>query len=123
VTATLLAQTAYAATAPVRTPRAMEYAAFQKVTSRMIEAEGAPSAMKLRAAAIRDNRRLWTILAVDLADKANGLPPPLRARLIYLAEFSLLNSGRALRDPAALRPLIEVNSTVMRGLSGEGSLG
>jgi hypothetical protein len=34
----MLAQTAYAATAPVRTSRGTEYAAFQKVTARMVRA-------------------------------------------------------------------------------------
>jgi hypothetical protein len=36
LSSTMLAQTAYAATAPVRTMRGTEYAAFQKVTARMI---------------------------------------------------------------------------------------
>jgi flagellar protein FlaF len=115
----LLAQTAYAATAPVRTPRAIEYAAFQKVTARLVQASRDTAPMTEIAAAIHDNRRLWTTLAVDLAGDGNGLPETLRARLIYLAEFSLLNSSKALRDKAALRPLIEVNTAVMRGLSGE----
>ncbi|MFW5654209.1 MAG: flagellar biosynthesis regulator FlaF [Roseicyclus sp.] len=115
----LLAQTAYAATAPVRTPRATEYAAFQKVTARLVQAsrDGAP--MTELAAAIYENRRLWTTLAIDLADDGNALPKPLRAQLMYLAEFSLLGSSKALRDRAALRPLIEVNTAVMRGLSGQ----
>lgn len=115
----LLAQTAYAATAPVRTPTATEYVAFQKVTARLIKASRDDAPMTERAAAIHDNRRLWATLALDLAGEANGLPEMLRARLLYLAEFSLLSCSAALRDKAALAPMIDVNTAVMRGLSAQ----
>ena len=119
MSSTLLAQTAYAATAPVRTPRGTEYAAFQRVTSRMSRALSPEAPMAQRAAALQENRRLWTVLATDLADAANGLPDTLRARLLFLAEFTLLNGGRALREPDAMRALIDINTAVMRGLSGD----
>jgi hypothetical protein len=44
----------------------------------------------------------------------------VRARLLFLAEFTLLNGGRALKDAEALQPLIDINTAVMRGLSGDG---
>lgn len=115
----LLAQTAYAATAPVRTPTATEYVAFQRVTASLIKSSRDDAPMTERAAAIHDNRRLWAALALDLANDANGLPEMLRARLLYLAEFSLLSCSKALRDKSALAPMIEVNTAVMRGLSGQ----
>ena len=117
---TSLAQTAYAAAAtPVRTERGTEYAAFQTVTSRLNKARGDGVSMSERAAALHDNRKLWTILASDLADSENGLPQALRAQLFYLAEFSLLQSRKALDDAKALGALVEINTAVMRGLSGQ----
>ena len=119
MTATLLAQTAYAASAPVRTARGSEFAAFETITARLKRAAAPNAPMTLRAAALHDNRRLWTTLATDLASADNGLPQGLRAQLFYLAEFSLLQSRAALRDASALAALIDVNLAVMRGLDGE----
>ncbi len=117
---TSLAQTAYAASAsPVRTQRGTEYAAFQKVTARLNQALRQDAPMSERATALHDNRKLWTILASDLAEADNGLPQALRAQLFYLAEFSLLQSRQALKDGAALEALVDINTAVMRGLSGQ----
>lgn len=117
---TSLAQTAYAVSAtPVRTERGTEYAAFQKVTARLNQARRDGTSMAERADVLHENRKLWTILASDLADGANGLPQSLRAQLFYLAEFSLLQSRKALRDADALAALVEINTSVMRGLSGQ----
>lgn len=117
---TSLAQTAYAASAtPVRTERGTEYAAFQKVTARLNQARRDSAPMAERAEVLHDNRKLWTILASDLADGDNGLPQNLRAQLFYLAEFSLLQSRKALNHPEALGALVEINTAVMRGLSGQ----
>ena len=119
MTAIQLAQTAYAAAgAPVRTTRGNEYAAFERVTARLTRASDAAAPMTQRAAALHDNRQLWTTLAIDLATEGNALPDGLRAQLFYLAEFSLLHSSNALRNPTAIAVLIDVNKAVMRGLDG-----
>ncbi len=116
----MLAQTAYrSAAAPVRTARGSELAAFETVTARLSQSADPAAPMALRADALHDNRRLWTTLATDLAGAENALPQGLRAQLFYLAEFSLLQSRAALRDPAALTALIDINRAVMRGLDGE----
>jgi len=102
---------------PIRTPRSAEYEAFATVTSRMKSASGGvPERFRDLAAAIHDNRRLWTILAADAADQANMLPGDLRARILYLAEFTRQHSGKVLRSGAAVQPLIEINTAIMRGL-------
>ena len=117
---TSLAKSAYAAsTAPVRTDRGTEYAAFQTVTAKLKQATRADASMPERAQALHDNRKLWTILASDLAEAGNGLPQSLRAQLFYLAEFSLLQSRKALESPDALEALVDINTAVMRGLSGK----
>lgn len=102
---------------PIRTPRGAEYEAFAHITSRMKTAsDGLPARFRELAAAIHDNRRLWTILAADAADRDNPLPKELRARILYLTEFTRQHSARVLRSGAPVRPLIEINSAIMRGL-------
>lgn len=98
-------------------PRATEYAAFARVTARLKAAqttgrEGFPAL----ASAIQENRKLWTMLAADVADRDNGLPQSLRARIFYLYEFTTHHSRQVLNSEADIAPLIEVNTTIMRGL-------
>jgi flagellar protein FlaF len=115
----LQARAAYGAQAgAVQTPRATEYRAFARITHRLRSAVATGRDMPALAAAVHDNRRLWTILAADVADPANPLPAALRARLVYLAEFTRVHSGKVLREGASPDPLIEINIAVMRGLSG-----
>ncbi|MEJ6393039.1 flagellar biosynthesis regulator FlaF [Gymnodinialimonas sp. 2305UL16-5] len=119
---TSLAQSAYnAAATPVRTDRGTEYAAFQKVTALLNKARRPEASMVERAEALDKNRKLWAIIAGDIAGADNKLPQSLRAQLFYLAEFSLLQSSKALKEADALDSLVDVNTAVMRGLSGQGA--
>lgn len=118
-----LAQRAYQSqTAPIRTPRGVEYEAFARITHRLAGAarQGNRGFSKL-AEALHDNRRLWVTLAAAVADNDNALPTDLRARLFYLAEFTEAHSQKVLRGTAPVAPLIEVNTAVMRGLRKEGT--
>lgn len=113
-----LARRAYTnRSAPIRTPRGTEYEVFANISHRLKAAAlkgkfGFPAL----AEAIHDNRKLWTILAVDVADKDNGLPRDLRARIFYLAEFTQTHSREVLRNGASVAPLLEINAAIMRGL-------
>ncbi|MEO1139473.1 MAG: flagellar biosynthesis regulator FlaF [Pseudomonadota bacterium] len=112
------AQNAYRNKAqPVKTHRDTEYDAFARITSRMkaAEARGETGYREL-ATALYDNRRLWTVLVSDVASQANTLSPDLRARIVYLSEFTRLHSTKVLRKEAAVAPLIDINTAVMRGL-------
>ena len=95
----------------------MEYEAFARVTRHLKRSAdlGAAGFADL-ARALHENRRLWTMLALHVADPANGLPQDLRARLFYLAEFSNLMAGKVLRREAEAGVLVEINTAVMRGL-------
>lgn len=120
MTPSSLAQTAYGAAAtPVRTDRGTEYAVFERITARLVRADRAESPMADRAAALHENRQLWTLLAGDVADEGNALPAALRAQIFYLHEFTEAHSRKVLKDGAAIAPLIEINRAVMRGLRGE----
>ncbi len=116
-----LAQTAYATTqSPIRTPRSIEYEAFARITHLLKEAaaKGRMGFAHL-ADAIHRNRRLWTMLARDVADAGNGLPGELRARIFYLAEFTNHHSTLVLNGEAEIDPLIEINTAIMRGLRSQ----
>lgn len=103
--------------APIRTTRGTEYEIVARVTHRLKNAaqQGKANFAAL-AAAIHDNRQLWTVLATDVADDDNQLPKDLRARIFYLAEFTNHHSRKVLSEGASVRPLLELNMAVMRGL-------
>ncbi|WP_333780736.1 flagellar biosynthesis regulator FlaF [Aliiroseovarius salicola] len=113
-----LAKTAYAASnTAVRTPRGVEYEAFARITQKMKSAAAkGNSGFGLLTHAIHENRRLWTMLAADVAISENGLPEELRARIFFLAEFTSDFSRKVLTRGASPDALIEINTTIMRGL-------
>ncbi|MEJ2000455.1 MAG: flagellar biosynthesis regulator FlaF [Maritimibacter sp.] len=113
-----MAKTAYATNkAPIRTPRGTEYEAFIRVTQRLkAAADKGDMGFADLAQALHLNRRLWTILASDVADKDNTLPQELRARIFYLAEFTTQHSRKVLKGEDTVLPLLEINMAVMRGL-------
>lgn len=104
--------------APTRTDRGTEYEVFARVTNalRIAASKGAQGFPDL-ADAIHKNRRLWTLLATDVASQENSLPQELRARIFYLAEFTQDYSPKVLRQGASIAPLLEINASIMRGLT------
>jgi len=120
VTSSFLANSAYnSVNSAVKTERGTEHAAFERVTAQLSRASGPDASMPQRAAALHDNRRLWTLMAANVADDNNALPQSLRAQIFYLAEFTLQHSRKALTDGQPIAPLIDINTAVMRGLRGE----
>ncbi|MEM6899775.1 MAG: flagellar biosynthesis regulator FlaF, partial [Pseudomonadota bacterium] len=100
-----------------KTTRDTEYDAFARITSRLkAAASKGRSAYNELAEALHENRKLWTILAADVASKSNSLSPDIRARIFYLSEFTQKHSSLVLRKEASVRPLLEVNIAIMRGL-------
>jgi flagellar protein FlaF len=119
----MMARSAYAASAnPARTPRGTEYEAFARITARLRAASlaGTPGFPAL-ADALHENRRLWTILASDVAESGNGLSPDLRARIFYLAEFTLQHTSRVLAGDGDAAILVDINTAIMGGLRNERS--
>lgn len=102
-----------------QTPRSTEYELIARVTHRIkAAAEAGPRAYPRLVEALSDNHRLWTTLAVDVADADNGLPQELRARIFYLAEFVQQHTSKVLARKARIGPLLEINAAILRGLSG-----
>jgi flagellar protein FlaF len=117
-----LAKTAYAnPEQPVRTARGTEFEVFARITRRLKQASGAGKAQfPALATAVYDNRKLWTVLASDVADPENELPSELRARLFYLNKFTQTHSRKVLAGEGSVDILVEINTSIMRGLRLEG---
>lgn len=118
-----MAKTAYTAPGqPTRTLRGTEYELFARITHRLRAAHalGSGPGFAALARALHDNRRLWTALAADVADKDNSLPPPLRAQIFYLAEFTRLHTRKVLAREADAEVLIDINTAIMKGLRQDG---
>lgn len=113
-----LAKRAYSQTArTTQTPRRTEYELIARITHRIkAAAQEGPLAYPKLVEALSDNQKLWTTLAVDVADDDNGLPQELRARIFYLAEFVRQHTGKVLAKKARITPLLEINAAILRGL-------
>jgi flagellar biosynthesis activator protein FlaF len=117
VTALEKAHAAYGASIRVtRSPRDTEFDVLARVTKRLRAASAPDAAFPDLASAIHDNRSLWSLFALDLALPTNGLPKDLRERLLSLARFVDDHSSRVLNESATTDVLIDINTSVMRGL-------
>ena len=99
----------------VRTARATELDVFRRVTSKLRSSDPKTDFVGF-CRALQDNRQLWTLLAIDVADPDNGLSSDLRAQIFYLAEFVDLQTSKIIAGGAEVAILIDVNLSVMRGL-------
>lgn len=106
------------ASRPTRTSRSVEYELFAQISHRLRDAAMAkgPDAYPRLVEALSDNARLWSTLAVDVADDGNQLPEKLRAQIFYLAEYVHLQTSKVLNKKGRIGPLLEVNSAILRGL-------
>lgn len=121
--AQMMASRAYAAhSTTIRSTRGIEYSVFSRITRKMRDAylRGSKGFSDL-VDALDENRRLWEILAVDVADPENALPQELRAQVFYLAEFTLQHTPKVLQREASAKILIEINASMLKGLRSEGT--
>lgn len=106
--------------APIRTARGAEYEAFVEITRALKRASSNRRRdFKSLVTALQRNRQLWTILAANVADPANQLPAPLRARLFYLYEFTAHHTSEVLAGRAEADALVDINTSVMQGLAAQ----
>ncbi|MBC8241534.1 MAG: flagellar biosynthesis regulator FlaF [Alphaproteobacteria bacterium] len=98
------------------TPRQTEYRLFAQVTRALLECQNAETKSPV-AKAIHWNRRLWLALQADCAMENNVLPDETRAGIISLSLWVDKHSRKVLRGEAKLEPLIDVNRSIMEGLS------
>ena len=105
----------------LRMPRAQEYDVIARITSRMKSAQAVlPGGFPALAAALAENRKLWVELATDAALPANPLPLVVKVQILNLAQFTLNHTARILDGLETCDPLIDINLSIMKGLSGKG---
>ena len=98
-------------------PRELEYRAFGQATAGLVCAQEEGLTSGALAEAIDANRRLWNLLSADCSSPQNGLPLALRGQIISLALWVARYSSEVLRNGADLEPLIDINRSMMEGLS------
>ena len=95
----------------------IEYQVFSKITRQLASGnKKAPDYFPKLSEALHNNLRLWTILAVDVANDNNKLPQELRSKLFYLAEFTRQHTAKVHAGEADPKILIDINTMIMRGL-------
>lgn len=109
--------------APIKSDSQIEYDAFARISRQLnIAVQNKKNDFPAFAKALNENRMLWRILAIDVADKANALPQDLRAQIFFLAEFTEAHTKRVLAEGAAIDPLTDLNLSIMRGLNSREQL-
>lgn len=102
----------------------VELSLFQQVTQALQNVDRAERVSPTDwADAINRNLSMWTTLAVDLSHPDNGLPVDMKRSLITLSDFVRRTSMEVLQDEAGLADLIEINTTIIGGLTQSASAG
>lgn len=115
-----MAQRAYSSNIEtVSTPRSVEFQVIGRITHRLKKAVTSKNRLAL-IEAMHENRILWNTLAADVASPKNELPDELRARILYLADFTAQHTRKVLRNEESPVPLLEINAAVLGGLQTEG---
>jgi flagellar protein FlaF len=94
-----------------------EYRLFGQVTGALLEAQKTAQRGANFIDAVDWNRQLWSALASDCLDDANKLPKAMRTQIVSLSLWVAKYSREVTRQGASVDPLIEVNRSIMHGLS------
>lgn len=69
--------------------------------------------------ALSENLKIWSALKADLLSPGNGLSEQVRADLISLAMFVERHTSAVLAGKGRVRALVDVNRSIIDGLSGK----
>lgn len=101
------------------TPRATEYRLLSQVTGELIQAREHDLRGAALMRALHHNREVWSTFAVLCGSPGNKLPTPLRAGIISLALWVEQYTSEVVRRRDTIDALINVNRTIMEGLTAE----
>lgn len=111
----------FATQTPIKTTKDIEYDIIFDITRRLRTSwEKRKVFYPEFISVLKANRSLWNVLSADVSGPGNQLPAELRAQIFYLGEFVQDYSRRVMKDDADIRPLLDVNLCVLRGLSDQG---
>lgn len=113
----------------VATPRETERQILSRLNGRLYPMIGAFDAAdklgRLRMLseglreALADNLKFWMVIRLDLISPSNQLPPELRADLISISTFVERHTAAVLGGRGDLKPLVDMNDSIIGGLSGQ----
>lgn len=106
------------ARARAETPRAAELRLLTEITGEMMMAEEQGVRGVGLIDALHRNRQMWSAFSTDCGTEGNGLPPQLRAQMISLALWVDRFTSEVMAGRGPIRELIDLNRTIMEGLSG-----
>ena len=99
-------------------PRDAEFRLFGQVTRSLMDVRSTPrSDLRAWMDALHWNRRLWATLADDCSHPGNTLPEATRAQIISLSLFVHRHTSQVMRGESDIDTLIDINRTIMQGLS------
>jgi flagellar biosynthesis activator protein FlaF len=100
----------------LESPRETEARLLHRVSCDL-EAADAKGAVDELAQAVMQNRRIWTIFAVDLGNEGNSLPAALKGSLLSIAGAVDRTCSAVLAgDKGAIRTLVEINRNIASAL-------
>ena len=100
------------------TPRDVEYRLFAQVTRALLDVKSTPREdIRAWIDILHWNRRVWAALADDCAQIDNALPEATRAQIISLSLFVHRTTSQVMRRETDVDVLIDLNRTMMQGLS------
>lgn len=113
----------------VATPRETERQILSRLNGRLFpmigEFDAADKLGRLRMLseglreALADNLKFWMVIRLDLISPSNQLPPELRADLISISTFVERHTAAVLGGRGDLKPLVDMNDSIIGGLSGQ----
>jgi flagellar protein FlaF len=110
-------------------PRQIERRILAQVTSELEQqfeafdkAERKLDRLQVIAGGLRDslwkNQMVWLTFKMDLVEQNNGLNPDLRASILSLAAWVEKQTQGVLSGEKSVKPLIDINRSIIDGLSG-----
>lgn len=113
----------------VATPRETERQILSRLNGRLYpligEFDTADGSGRLRMLseglrdALADNLKFWMVIRLDLISPSNQLPAELRANLISISSFVERHTAAVLGGRGDLKPLVDMNDSIIGGLSGQ----
>lgn len=100
------------------TTRQTEYRLLGDVCRELTAAAADTSAPGRRREALDWNRRVWTLFMIDCGQVENTLPIALRAKIVSLGLWVSRYTEEAMWSDLGVQPLIDVNTSMMKGLMG-----
>lgn len=99
------------------TPRQREYRLLARANRQLSDTKGKKDIAGLYKA-VMYNRQIWNTFMIDLTDENNQLPKELKGALISLGIWVEKFSDQVCNGDESVDDLIEVNRSIMEGLSG-----